>query len=329
MIQIKNSSTNPYYNLALEEYVLKQKEFLEDVFILWQNEPTIVIGKNQNAYAELNLDYAERNHIHVARRMSGGGAVYHDLGNLNFTVIKNDGGIQRNDFSFFARPVIQCLEEFGVKAVFNGRNDILIGEKKFSGNAQYFYKNKVLHHGTILFSGDLTVLSKALNVKKSKIESKGIKSVKSRVANIVDFLPHGVTIEAFSERLSAILSGVQKERTVYELSASDIQAIKALQVSKYGAWEWNFGLSPYMDLKKEKRFSAGGVSADMCIENGRFTTIKLSGDFFEVKPVEELERYLCGCRFVYSELEAALANCPVSDYILSLSNEEFLELLFG
>lgn len=327
MLEIKNPSTNPYYNLALEEYLLKEKGFDDDLFMLWQNKPTIVIGKNQNVYEELNLGYTEKHKIHVARRMSGGGAVYHDLGNLNFTVIRQDGELQKNDFSFFALPVIQCLAYFGVQADFNGRNDILIEGKKFSGNAQYFYRDKVLHHGTILFSSDLNVLSDALLVKKSKIESKGIRSVRSRVTNVSNYLPETVTLRDFSDRLSTILSGGARQKE-YRLNQEDVQAVKELQDSKYGTWKWNFGESPRMDMKKEKRYEAGIISVHMQVESGFICGIRFLGDFFEVSSIDRLERHLTGCRYDRAAIEQLLKDEPISRYFLSLKDQEFLELLF-
>lgn len=329
MLQIKNSSTDPYYNLALEEYLLKQKKIDDNLFMLWQNEPVIVIGKNQNAYEELDLDYTKEQKIKVVRRMSGGGAVYHDLGNLNFTVIKRDGELQKNDFSFFALPVIQCLSYYGIDADFNGRNDILIEGKKFSGNAQYFSGNKVLHHGTLLFSSDLSVLSKALRVKRSKMESKGIKSVESRVVNIRDYIGEDVTLEKFSHTLAAFLSGGSGNKSqVYSLTSEEQREVETLKEKKYGTWKWNFGQSPEMDCKKEKRFPAGEIAADIRVEEGTIKRIRITGDFFEVSSVRQLEDHLAGQRYERAELEWFLKDEPVSGYILSLENKEFLDLLF-
>lgn len=329
MINIINNSTDPYFNLALEEYFVKHKDLNDDILILWQNEPTIVIGKNQNPYDELNLDYVEKNNIKVVRRMSGGGAVYHDLGNLNYTIIKSEAQYYRNDFSFFALPVISCLKKLGVTATFNGRNDILIEEKKFSGNAQYFYKNKVLHHGTLLFSSDLTVLAKALQVKKEKFESKGIKSVRSRVTNISDYIKEMITLSDFRETLTISMFG-ENEKSIlnYTLSDEDISSITTLSNSKYRAEEWNFGHYSNMSYQKEIRFDAGSISLAMNIKNGRIDGCKVYGDFFEVKPVEELEQQFIYKQYNKLELELLLHNVNISEYIHSLNNEEFKQLLF-
>lgn len=230
MINVINNSTNPFINLALEEYFLKYKALKDDVLILWQNEPVVVVGKNQNTYEELNAEYIENKNIKVVRRLSGGGAVYHDLGNLNFTIIKNNAEVYRNDFSFFAMPVIKCLEIYDVTASFSGRNDILIDGKKFSGNAQYFYKDKVLHHGTLLFSSDLTVLAKALKVRQDKFESKGIKSMQSRVANIGDYIDKDITLAEFRQTLIRSMFDYEQEPVRhYDLTAEDITAITELE----------------------------------------------------------------------------------------------------
>ncbi|MBR0598553.1 lipoate--protein ligase [Sinanaerobacter chloroacetimidivorans] len=328
MINIINDSTDPYFNLALEEYFVKYRDLNEDILILWQNEPTIVVGKNQNTYEEIDLDYVKKNNINIVRRMSGGGAVYHDLGNLNYTIIKNDGQ-HKNDFSFFALPVISCLEKFGIEATFNGRNDILIDGKKISGNAQYFYKEKVLHHGTLLFSSDLNILSLALNVKKEKIESKGIQSVKSRVTNISEYVEETVSLPDFREALIISMFG-ENEKNIqnYKLSDEDISAITLLKNKKYSTWEWNFGQSPSMNYEKEIWFNAGNVTLALNIKGGKIEHCKLYGDFFEVKPIEELEQQFINKRYDKSELEAILCNISISDYILSLDNNEFVKLLF-
>jgi lipoate---protein ligase len=329
MINIINNSKEPYFNLALEEYFVKHKSLNDDLLILWQNEPTIVVGKNQNTYEEIDTDYVEKNNIKVVRRMSGGGAVYHDLGNLNFTIIKRESSFHKNDFSFFALPVIACLKKLGIEATFDGRNDILIDGKKFSGNAQYFHKDMVLHHGTLLFSSDLTVLSKALHVKKEKFESKGIKSVNSRVTNISDCLEDTVSLDDFHRHLTISMFG-ENENSIqnYTLSDEDISAIMQLRDSKYSTWEWNFGNSPKMTYQKEMKFASGAIALSMNIEDGIIEDFLLCGDFFEVKPVEELKALFIGKRYDKSGLEALLSNIKISEYIHLLGNEEFEQLLF-
>lgn len=327
MINVINNSNEPYFNLALEEYFVKYKNFDEDILILWQNNPVIVIGKNQNAYEELNISYVDSNNIKVVRRLSGGGAVYHDAGNLNFTIIENNANIHRNDFSFFSLPVVVCLEKLGVKATFSGRNDILIEEKKFSGNAQYFHKNKLLHHGTLLFSSDLTVLSSALNVNKEKYESKGVKSVKSRVTNIGDYLDKKILLNEFK---ALLIEGIFEDRKEpiknYSLTDEDINEINKLVSTKYGTWDWNFGKSPKFNYKKEMRFPAGGVSVNINVVEGFIKDLKIYGDYFEESPVEELEKLFLNKKFDEVELRNIVNSIDVSNYILKLNNEDFIKL---
>lgn len=279
MINVVNNSNNPYFNLALEEYFVKYKDLGEDILILWQNEPVIVVGKNQNTYEELDLEYVDKNNIKVVRRLSGGGAVYHDLGNLNFTIIKNKSKLHKNDFSFFSLPVVSCLNKLGVKATFSGRNDILIDGKKFSGNSQYFHKEKLLHHGTILFSSDLTILSKALKVKKEKFESKGIKSVKSRVTNISEHIDKGLSLIKFKDMLIQCFFESRKENPkTYVLSEEDTKNINELVNNKYGTWEWNFGKSPKFNYNKEMRFDAGSICVKVNVIDGIMKEFKVEGE---------------------------------------------------
>lgn len=327
MINVINNSNNPHFNLALEEYFLKHKDLKEDILILWQNEPTIVVGKNQNTYEELNLEYVNSNNIKVVRRLSGGGAVYHDLGNLNFTIIQINSKIGKNDFSVFALPVISCLSKLGVKATFSGRNDILVDGKKFSGNAQYFHKDKLLHHGTLLFSSDLTVLAKGLKVKKEKFQSKGIKSVESRVTNISECINSDISLKKFKDMLVESVFEDRKEPVKnYSLTDEDIKKINELMENKYGTWEWNFGKSPKFNYKKEMRFDAGSVCMEMNIVDGIIKSFRLYGDFFEENPVEELESLFMDKRFDINEMKNTMKNIDVSNYILKLSNEEFIKL---
>ncbi len=238
--QINNSSTNPFLNLALEEYLLKQKDLKEKILILWRNEPAVVIGKNQNAYGEINLPFVEKNQIHVVRRMLGGGAVYHDLGNLNFTILEPEDHRQ-NQMRVFSAPIIRCLRKYGIRAEFSGRNDILVEGEKVSGSAQYFWKNRVLCHGTLLYATDLKKLSNSLKVDKRKIRAKGIASVRSRIENIETFMAKKISLEEFAEVLAeTFFEEVGEKRCVVDLSEKDHEKIAALKKAKYETWQWNF-----------------------------------------------------------------------------------------
>ena len=241
MLLIYNEITNPYFNLAMEEYLLKN--FNEDMFILWRNENAVIVGKNQNTLSEINLDYIKEHSIPVVRRQSGGGAVFHDLGNINFTFIANNND-SFSDFKRFTTPIIDLLKTLDINAEFSGRNDLLIDGCKFSGNAQYNYKDRVMHHGTLLFSSQIADLSNALKVKPIKFEGKGVKSVKSRVTNISDHLKEPLTVLEFKDLIMNYLEKINTDNKHYTLSELDIENINKLVEEKYSTWDWYFGNSP-------------------------------------------------------------------------------------
>ena len=256
MLLIYNEKTNPYFNLAMEEYLLKN--FDEDMFILWRNERSVIVGKNQNTLSEINLDYIKENSIPVVRRQSGGGAVFHDLGNINFTFISNNND-NFNNFKRFTNPIIEILKTLDINAEFSGRNDLLIDGCKFSGNAQYNYKNKVMHHGTLLFASQISDLSNALKVKPMKFKDKSVKSVKARVTNISEHLKVPMDILEFKDLIIDYLYKTNTDTKYYTLSELDIININKLVEEKYNTWDWNFGHSPkyalYNELKRNyKRY---------------------------------------------------------------------------
>ena len=331
MLYIVNNSIDPYFNLALEEYFLKHHCLAEDLLILWQNCPTVVIGKNQDVLTEINYKFVSQNNINIVRRLSGGGAVYHDLGNLNFTYIVNNtkGKFIRNDFSHFAEPIIVALSKLGLPAEFTGRNDILIAGKKFSGNSQYFFQNKLLHHGTLLFNTDLSVLAAALNAPEPKHENRSVKSTKSRVTNIYDCLADKITINDFKQLLlTSIFNFYNKPYQEYLLSSEDIAKITELVTTKYNTRQWNFGRTPTYDFKQTKTFSGGTISLYLTIVNGiiRFCTIR--GDFFENADVTELEAIIVGLPYNPAELSTRLKALDISQYIHNISTTEFYSCFF-
>lgn len=328
MINIINNSNNPYFNLALEEYLMKQAALDTDKLILWQNAPTIVIGKHQNALAEINYPYAQDNNIQVVRRLTGGGAVYHDLGNLNFTFLINQDNFVAADFSVFAEPIIYCLNTLGVRAEFNGRNDIVVDYKKFSGNAQYYYKNTLLHHGTILFDSDLSVLGQALKPKK-KYAGRAIKSVQSLVTNIKLYLPDDMSISTFKQLLArSIFAYHNRPYQEYELTAKDINAVNKLMTDKYSTWAWNYGSAPAFTYQKELNFAGGRLTFNFNISRGLIRECKFYGDFFEQQPVQELEAVFTGRRYEDANLRSMLEKVDVSQYISGLTSEELMRCLF-
>lgn len=320
MLLIYNDKTNPYFNLAMEEYFLKN--CCDDIFILWRNEPSIIVGKNQNTLSEINIEYVKENNIPVVKRQSGGGAVFHDLGNINFTFIACDNN-SFSDFKRFTQPIIDVLKTLGLNAEFSGRNDLLIDGKKFSGNAQYNYKNKVMHHGTLLFSSQITDLSNALKVKSIKFEGKGIKSVKSRVTNISEHLDMDIDIIRFKDLVMNYIASQSQENKFYTLSKEDIKGIEELVDAKYNTWEWNFGHSPKYSLLNELKYPGGNIEFNLDVEKGIITKLKFFGDFFGKEDISNLELSLLGIKHEEDSIKNALQNIDINNYFLG-ANEDIL-----
>ena len=314
-------STDPYLNLAAEQFLLDTEEE-EEIFLLWRNSRSVILGRNQNAYAEVNLPFVEEHGIPVVRRLTGGGAVFHDLGNLNFTFIVPRARCPELDFARFVLPVAQVLRELGVPAELSGRNDLVADGRKISGNAQCVWRDHVLHHGTLLVSADLSFMNGALRADADKLKSKGIKSVRSRVGNLSEYLP-GIDAEGLARRLEDhFLGGGTAERT--DFSEEQRAGIEALAREKYRTWEWNFGVSGTFGRQVKRRFPYGSVELSFSSEHGVLTGVRLSGDFFGIRPVEELESALAGCRLIRSELTARLGE--VGQYIHGASPDEIAEL---
>lgn len=328
MINIINESNNPYFNLALEEYALKNLYMDDDIIILWINEPTVVVGRNQNTIEEINSKFIKENNINVVRRMSGGGAVYHDHGNVNYTFITSSEGDSANNFRKFTQPVIDLLNELGVKAEFSGRNDITIDGKKVSGTAQYYYKDRMLHHGAILFHTNLDILKDVLNVKLDKIESKGIKSVRSRVANIYDYLPNKMSPEEFKETLSKFMLSSSSKNKEYTLTHEDIAIINKMKDEKYSTWEWVYGESPDFDLQKSKRYTGGGLDIRLNVHNGIIKECKIYGDFFGKKNVSELESLLAGTNYKEDSVRNVLSSANFEEYFYGIAMADFIDCMF-
>lgn len=319
-------TTDPAFNLAVEEYVFDYLPRDRMYVMLWQNDNAIIIGKNQNTLAQINESYVKEQGIRVVRRLSGGGAVYHDMGNLNFTVIADAQG-ENLDFGRFCALVVKTLRKLGVDAEINGRNDMTIDGKKFSGNAQYLRQGRVMHHGTILFDSNASVLANALQVDEAKIQAKGVKSVRSRVTNVRPCLPVDMTLPQFREvLLNTILEEEPGEE--YILTEKDLEIVEKLKRERYDTWEWNYGRSPECTLHKKGRVEGcGTVEAFISLREGRISDIAFRGDFFGVSDPEELAALLIGCRPERAALEERLAAVDVSRYFMGMTVTELVSIL--
>jgi lipoate---protein ligase len=329
MLFIDNKGiTDPRINLAIEEYALKNLDINETYLLFYINEPSIIIGKNQNTIEEINTEYVEKNGIHVVRRLSGGGAVYHDLGNLNFSFITKDDGDSFLNFRKFTEPIIEALKKLGVNAELSGRNDIIVEGRKISGNAQFSTRGRMFSHGTLLFDSKIENIVSALNVKKDKIESKGIKSVRSRVSNISEFLKEKMTIEEFRSILLESIFGKEKEIPEYVLTEEDWANIHKLSRERYQNWEWNYGKSPKFNLQHSHRFPAGQIDVRLEVQKGIIENCKIYGDFFGAGDVAEIEEKLIGKRYEKSEIEKALQDVDIKHYFGNIEKEEFINLIY-
>ncbi|MEA4906286.1 MAG: lipoate--protein ligase [Chloroflexi bacterium] len=314
-------------NLALEEYVLRNARTDEDLLLFYINAPSIIIGRHQNTLEEINSSYVEANHIQVVRRLSGGGAVYHDLGNLNFSFITPYQPENFVNFKLFTEPVVRSLNGMGVKAELNGRNDIVVEERKISGNAQYIAQRRMVSHGTLLFNSDLSCVSEALKVKPGKIVSKGIKSVRSRVANISEFLSQPMEIEDFRARLlEDIFAGAVGARQ-YPLEETDWQAVRALADERYRTWEWNYGRSPDFNVQQTQRFPSGEIDARLEVHQGVIQTVRFYGDYFAEVEQDELNHKLVGLRYDRQEIARALQGVSIERYFSGVDLPAFIEFL--
>ena len=327
MKYIINESTNPYFNLALDEFAMKHINEKEDFFFLWQNEPSVIIGKNQNTAEEINPKFIKENNIKVARRVSGGGAVYHDLGNLNFTFVIGVDEPGKVNYKKYVQPIIDALASMGIKAEASGRNDILVDGLKISGNAQRMANGKLMHHGTIMFDVDIEDMVKSLNVAPDKIISKGVKSVRSRVTNIKEHLPENTSLKDFWDALQYYLSNEGKDSEIV-LSDHDLARIEYEAINKFGTWDWIYGASPEFNLKQTKRFAGGRIEILMDVKEGRTESIRFMGDYLGLEDVSDIEKRLTGVRFNESDFDAVLGEFDLNKYFGMITKEEILSLIF-
>jgi lipoate-protein ligase A len=330
MLYIDNRGiTDPRLNLALEEHVLRNRFPGEECLLFYINEPSIIIGRNQNTIEEIDPDAVEARGIHVVRRISGGGAVYHDLGNLNFSFIAPYAKQRFNRYEAFTRPVVMVLRELGVPAELGGRNDLVAEGRKISGNAQFVTGDRMFSHGTVLVHTDLDVMPTVLTPKPGKIESKGHKSVRSRVANIQEFLREPLTAEDLRGRLLEGIFGDPEPREQLELTEDDWAAVRHLVETKYGTWDWNIGKSPPSNISRAHRFPFGEVDVRIDVQEGRIAGLRFFGDFIGLQEVAGLEQRLQGIRYDRRDVDAALADLDVTAYFGPMERHELMALVFG
>ncbi len=326
MLCLRSRTLDPAFNLATEEFLLKNKS--EDCFYLYINNPSIIVGKYQNSLAEINVDYVKENKIDVIRRMTGGGAVFHDPGNLNFTFIMKELQDKTVDFSKYIKPILDVLQSLGVDARFEGRNDMTIKGKKFSGNAKCYLKDKVLQHGTLLFNSTLPDLSQALKLNPLKYRDKAVKSISSRVTNISEHLESNVTLEEFEGLIINHVRNLYTDSELYELTDSDVAAINKLVDEKYGTWNWNFGHSPQYNFQKGIKTKGGHVEINLEVKKGEINNVKLFGDFFNTRDVSELEELLIGVPHEHEKIKERLSQIELDEYLANVTVEEFVEGMF-
>ncbi len=324
MKYILSTSHEPYFNIASEEYFLEN--FTDDIFLLYINDRSIIIGRNQNTPAEINLEYVEEENIPVVRRMSGGGAVFHDLGNLNYSFITTDN--HEISFKEFSQPIIAALNELGVKAEFSGRNDLTIEGAKFSGTAQYHQGQRMIHHGTLLFSSNLGEIAKALTVRDLKFQDKAVKSVRSRVTTIGEHLNRDLSLEEFIDTLAKFICEEFNIPGEYILSDDEIAVIQKLRDEKYSTWEWNYGRSPKANFHHAYKFPGGIVEYYLNIVGGKIVNIKLYGDFFGIREIMELEEAITGVNYRKEDILAAIEHLPFEEFLANVPREEFVQHMF-
>ncbi len=321
---IISQKTDAYTNLATEEFLLKNST--EDIFFLYINSKSIIIGKHQNALAEINYKIISENKIPVVRRLSGGGTVFHDPGNINFCFITSGAKTELVNFKKYMTPIVEFLNSLDVNAQLGGRQDILIEGSKISGNACHVFKSRVMHHGTLLFNSQLGTLTQALKNDPLKFKDKAVKSVRSKVTNIQEHLKTEVSVEVFIHQLSEYIIA-QNGCERYELNDSDYTIIDNLVDTKFNTWEWNFGYSPKYELKKRLKAASGlRFEIRMNVTKGLILEVNVKSNAIQKNKVKELERSITNCLHQSGAIKASTKE--IFDGWDELQQVELLDALF-
>lgn len=296
--------------------------------MLWQNDNAIIVGKHQNTLSEINIDYVKEKNIKVVRRLSGGGAVYHDLGNLNFSFTKTGTTTEMVDFKKYTMPILEVLQNLGINAAFSGRNDLTIDGKKFSGNAEHVFKNKVLHHGTLLFTSEMKNVTGALKINPLKYSDKAVKSIPSRVTNISEHLKHPLTIEEFTQKIMDHVIASQPDNKLYEFTKADLNAIQQIRDEKYATWDWNYGKSPNYNFQKGVRNDGGTLEMNLDVANGMIQHVKIYGDFFNEKDISEIEQALENIRHEEAAIRQVFSAFEIGKYFHNMTADNLIDAMF-
>lgn len=325
MIYINSNSTSPYFNFALEEYLLIQKDLDDDeIFLFWRTNPTIMVGRYQNTFSEINEKYVRENNVNVVRRNSGGGTIYTDMGAWQFTFIEKNYKEQGISFDKFTGPIVEALQKQDVDAHFNSRNDLLIGNRKFSGNAQYRKGNAMLHHGSILFNTDIEAMVESITVAEDKIIAKGIKSVKERVINISEVMKDNITSENFRD---IMLDSLLKNSITYTLTKEDIKCINKIQKEKFESWDWNYGKNPIFNISRYKRFNGGRVDFKLNVKKGIIKNCAIEGDFFLSGDISIVEKSFVDCKYVREDISKLLDILDIENHFYKITKDDLLDCI--
>jgi len=323
---IHQTITDPYFNLAAEEYFLKN--FQEDFFMLWRSQPSVVVGKHQNALAEINHEFVRAHQIPVARRLSGGGTVFHDLGNLNFTFIRTVEKVHEINFRSFTFPIMEALKILGVEVYTTGRNDLQIDGKKISGNAEHVHKNRVLHHGTLLYNSQLDALKGALKVDLSKFEDKAVQSNRSEVANIASYLPEPMSVEDFGNLLFSEISQQLSNTQIYTPTEADLEAIQELSNEKYRTWDWIYGYSPRYRFNNILETQNGLIHINLLVEKGQLVEVTVSGAIGVELSAKITKALLQGCPHDLNVVKPAIIALEAFMMAEAINSEDFAMAMF-